>query len=666
MLRHLLMCCAIDRRSVRPRSSSRRSSCFECLEGRTLLAATPYMVTNTSNSADISGSLPWAVSQADANTNPDGSVIQFSQAVFSKPQTITLKSTLTLSEPYGPIVINGPGANLVTVSGNNAVGVFDIQSSVTATLSGLTISGGQTSVPGGGAGGITNGGTLAITACNITNNSGFDGGGINNSNVLTLKGSSIANNSGSSGGGIFNSDVAIVSDCAIASNSAPFGGGGVDNDKNGSLILIDCTIADNSGNPGGGIANSGTVGLVNSTVAFNTVGFLTGAGIGGGGGALGLGGGLFAYATSPGTGGVVLENTIVALNTDDIGPHSQPADDIAGLAPASGGNNLIGTGGSLGLVNGKNGNQVGVANPGIAPLGNYGGLDQTCAEYLGSPAEGAGSVASDGGQSTDGRGPGFPRLNNGAIDIGAYEIQPVTYTKVVKSTAAGWGTDGDASLQTDADGVTLVPVGRKHDLPWYGIDSLQVTFDQPVVLSAADVTLSSAIGVDYGPVTVTGMGTSYTVMFGKPIDKADRVMVSISIPETDTFMGRLNVLPGDFYDTGVVTSKDLTAIKNESTGKHGAEPTIFGDVLGNGTVNSSDYRTAKHFLGTRLPKLSRLAKAGGYASSLASERHAKALRQAARPSLAERKHARSESLRSTREIGTPPCGRKAPAVSFHQ
>jgi hypothetical protein len=67
-------------------------------------------------------------------------------------------------------------------------------------------------------------------------------------------------------------------------------------------------------------------------------------------------------------------------------------------------------------------------------------------------------------------------------------------------------------------------------------------------------------------------------------------------------------LPGDFFDTGVVTSKDVTAIKSEATGKHGATPTIFGAITGDGTVSSIDYKAARRFLGTRLPTL---GKTGG-------------------------------------------------------
>jgi hypothetical protein len=54
----------------------------------------------------------------------------------------------------------------------------------------------------------------------------------------------------------------------------------------------------------------------------------------------------------------------------------------------------------------------------------------------------------------------------------------------------------------------------------------------------------------------------------------------------------------------VVNKRDITAIRNEWKHKHGAQPTIFGEILGDGTVNASDYRAARKFLGVRLPKLS--------------------------------------------------------------
>ena len=100
---------------------------------------------------------------------------------------------------------------------------------------------------------------------------------------------------------------------------------------------------------GGGIDNGGTLTVVNSTIAENTVAS------GGSGGGLSLDGG-----------SATLDNTIVALNTNGTGSGATP-DDIAGTVSSTSGYNLIGTGGSGGLVNGVNGNQVGVADPRLDP-----------------------------------------------------------------------------------------------------------------------------------------------------------------------------------------------------------------------------------------------------------------------------------------------------------
>ena len=104
-----------------------------------VLSPTIFTVNSTgsgTSGSGTSGTLPYVISQANTNTNTDGSEIEFDPSVFSSPQTITLGATLVLSETTGPEVIDGPGAGLVTVSGGGTVGVFEVDSGVTATLSG--------------------------------------------------------------------------------------------------------------------------------------------------------------------------------------------------------------------------------------------------------------------------------------------------------------------------------------------------------------------------------------------------------------------------------------------------------------------------------------------------------------------------------------------------
>ena len=253
---------------------------------------------------------------------------------------------------------------------------------------------------------------------------------------MTISYSTIdTNTANGNGGGIDNDERMIISSSAIISNFASESGGGVYND--GTLTIPDSTIALNSaGFDGAGIFNDDVLTAVNTTIAYNS---LFG----------GAGAGLFIAAGESTT----LDNTIVAQNGDIVLESTVP-DDIAGTVSTTPPStfNLIGIGGSGGLTGGVNGNQVGVASPGLGPFGNYGGPTPTIALLPGSPAVDAGSCALD-GLPYDQRGPGFVRIFDGTIDIGAFELQPATVTAV----SVDWGTAGTAALETASDGLRLLP-----------------------------------------------------------------------------------------------------------------------------------------------------------------------------------------------------------------
>ena len=425
------------------------------------------------------------------------------------------------------------------------------------------------------------GGKAVVASSLITNTIGM---GIGNDGTLTVTDSTISANTL---GGFVNYGTAKLVASTISGNSAIYGGGIY---NGGSMTMLDCTIAGNSAYQGGGIINvGGSLAIDSSTIADNQVSdlppdppFYS---------ASGDGAGIRVVA-----GNFQIDDSIVASNVyhSSAGPISEDIVAFGGTFLTCS-YNLVGTVFNIGsagsvLVNGANDNQIGVTNPGLGTLANNGGPTQTIALLLGSPAINAGSNLLSAFSSTDQRGQ--PRISYGTVDIGAFEYQFLTSAELDHSFVAYWAQKESRRFSLLRTGKSLLPPGRKNDLPWYGIDMLQVTFAQPLVLTAADVVIASARGVDYGPVTITGSGMTYTIMFARPIDEADRLTITISIVGADTIINQLNVLPGDANGDGMVNSKDVTIIQNESKGKKDAIPAIFSEILGDGTVSTTDYRQA--------------------------------------------------------------------------
>ena len=274
---------------------------------------------------------------------------------------------------------------------------------------------------------------------------GNAGGGVDNdsSGVLTISTSTISGNSTSgSAGGVVNesSGTVTITSSTIADNSASQSGGGIENF--GALTLTNSTVADNEaiGGNGGGIDNAGTLVTVNSTIAYNTS-------------PSGSGSGLYDE-----TGGLAtLDNTIVGQNTGADGP-----DDIAGAAVSSTSTyNLVGVDETHSITNRTDGNQVGVADPGLGSLANNGGPTQTIALLAGSPAINAGNNALiPTGLTTDQRGVGFARIVGGTVDIGAVESPYLsTVTSVSSSVNASAYGQSVTFTATISDTSGLVPAG---------------------------------------------------------------------------------------------------------------------------------------------------------------------------------------------------------------
>ena len=315
----------------------------------------------------------------------------------------------------------------VTISGGNAVRVLQVEGHVTATLRGLTITGGFTTGDGGG---VYNGGTLTLAGCTVSGNSaGSKGGGLGNysgSSVLTLTDCAVSGNSADNGGGgVFNGGTLTLAGCTVSGNTADNDGGGLYNFE-GLAALTGCTVSGNSASQGGGLNNYDAVlTLTNCTVSGNRAGALGGglstldayttlldctvwgnsAGNGGGGlctqsdGYLSLSNCTVSGNSADNNGGGLLDddNTSTTL-TNTIVAGQKAGGDITGAVNPVSANNLVGSGaGMTGIDNGSRGNQVGTAqtplDPLLAPLGDYGGPTLTFPLLPGSPAIGkAGAV----------------------------------------------------------------------------------------------------------------------------------------------------------------------------------------------------------------------------------------------------------------------------------
>ena len=147
---------------ARRRQRRRMRPTLLALEERALLSTFP--VTSAADSAPASApavnTLRWAVEQANAATSASSIEIELG----TSPATITLlQGQLELNNTAYPTTIyNGPGEGAVTISGNNASRVFQIDGGVTASISGMTITGGNAPNYYSGGGLANYGGTIAL------------------------------------------------------------------------------------------------------------------------------------------------------------------------------------------------------------------------------------------------------------------------------------------------------------------------------------------------------------------------------------------------------------------------------------------------------------------------------------------------------------------------
>lgn len=375
---------------------------------------------------------------AAANASPDNDVIVFS-SLFDAPQTITLSGSELVINNAGSLTITGPGAGLLTISGNNASRIFLNTSASVASISGMTLTAGNgVSTVNNNSGGavLNNAGNLTLTAMIITGNTtSGSAGGIRNSGTgsqMTIDGCIISNNTstGSSAGGVqnFSTSTIIVRNSTFTGNLS--GGGSVGGGAmqvNGTARITNSTFSGNTSNTtGGGGAlnvNGSSIIITNVTISGNT--------------APNNGGGIHRGSTNV---NFFIRNSIVAGNN---GTAASP--DITNSAGGlqSQGNNIIGV---VGTSTGWVASDLLNTAPLLGPLADNGGFGQTFLPQAGSPAIDAGqncvldlSCAANNPPEavvTDQRGVSRPQ--GPIVDIGSVEVAAAGAPAVLAGRVMLW------------------------------------------------------------------------------------------------------------------------------------------------------------------------------------------------------------------------------------
>ena len=465
-----------------------------------------------------------------ANAADDLSTIRFAENVQGE---ILLNAPLTVT---APIVLEGPGRNLLALDGQNAVRVMTLTgSSLTAPhiLSGLTFQNGS-STRGGANLRVT--GSIHLRECAIlggtataisgvnNNTNNADGGGLYHSTGrLQLSRCLIEGNrtiGGFSQGGGFYTErgTAEVDQCRVVGNTTDgfvAEGGGIGSRSlmtiENSEISFNETLASSSG--GGGIYSDTAMTLRHCTISHNTVGATPGTGVEGysvGGGFANVGGltlfehctltrnsaphghgqgaGISSISASP----IRFFSCIIANNGDDL-PGENPPQDLDETPNRSInyedlGFNIFGT------VTNTNLNAPGlrsdtsqyeVEEPFLSALDFHGGVTRSHVPLPNSPAIDIAGLPLP-SQQHDQRGRDFPRVSGQSIDAGAIERQDFV----------------DSDLDLIPDAVELLVLGLSESEGDLDHDGISDTFEYLAlgVAAISDPLLRPSLEIELGSV----------------------------------------------------------------------------------------------------------------------------------------------------------------------
>ena len=183
-----------------------------------------------------------------------GGVIDFDPALTQAgPATITLTSgSLAIAKS---LTIAGPGADLLTVSGNDSARILEVSDmDLTVTVAGLTLRDGYDSNGGGIA---VLAGTVTLDSLHVTSNAASQMGGglaVGTSAVVYVDASTFGGNAaGSAGGAIVNHGVLRLTNSTFYSNTiSTVGSSGSALLLFGDAEIVNTTVYSNPVSPGGG------------------------------------------------------------------------------------------------------------------------------------------------------------------------------------------------------------------------------------------------------------------------------------------------------------------------------------------------------------------------------------------------------------------------------
>ncbi len=250
----------------------------------TVNVATSLVVTKTADTNDGLCDADCSLREALAisNTSTGTRSITFAPGVFATPATIALTGGEITVTGSGQISIVGPGADLLTITGQSASRVFYLNGTSTI-ISGVTITGGNGGGvfrPGESGGLLANGGSLVLDGVAVSGNSaGGNSGGIlvTNGASVQIRGSAVSNNSAANCGGIQADDgtsLSVTNSTFSGNSSVNVASVGAALCSYGTTVLQHVTISGNTGRVGnsfgGGIyLGLGNLSMGNSIVAGN-------------------------------------------------------------------------------------------------------------------------------------------------------------------------------------------------------------------------------------------------------------------------------------------------------------------------------------------------------------------------------------------------------------